>query len=142
MTSSLAIAILTEATCGEACWCAREDVCRCSCGGKNHGCLRTSEGIRPNRTAKIDGFRYELKAFGKYGEMHSEARFVNHAAPKRKMNFGNYEYYWDASEPGAPARVKSATHAQFESWPELASAREANIRPYLLWVRVSEVPNE
>jgi hypothetical protein len=36
-------AIMTEATCGEACWSAKEEVCRCSCGGKNHGIYKTDD---------------------------------------------------------------------------------------------------
>jgi hypothetical protein len=141
-------AFLTEATCGEACWHAREDVCRCSCGGKNHGCLRTADGSRPNRTAKIDGYRYELRAVGTYSEMHGEASSVNDNAPKRRI--GSYEYGWDAAEKGAPARVKSATQSQFDKWPELKASRDTwndaksksecyaqycNLWPYLLWVK-------
>ena len=30
---------LTEATCGFNCWLAKEHICRCSCGGKNHGIM-------------------------------------------------------------------------------------------------------
>lgn len=36
--------ILTDATCGEACWTAKEELCKCSCGGHNHGCLNSPEG--------------------------------------------------------------------------------------------------
>lgn len=57
------MAILTSTTCGEPCWHAREEVCRCSCGGRNHGCLANG-GARPQRTAKIDGHRYKLSAVG------------------------------------------------------------------------------
>ena len=41
---------MTDATCGDACWAARSDVCRCSCDGKNHGITRTADGERPTRT--------------------------------------------------------------------------------------------
>jgi hypothetical protein len=30
-------ATLTTAPCTSKCWHAEEDVCRCSCGGRNHG---------------------------------------------------------------------------------------------------------
>ena len=53
------IAILTGATCGDGCWHAREEVCRCSCGGRNHGILRRG-GDRPLRTCKIQGELFEL----------------------------------------------------------------------------------
>ncbi len=51
----------TQSTCGEACWEAREDICRCSCGGKNHGILRKG-GERPQRTRKMQQYRYTLQA--------------------------------------------------------------------------------
>lgn len=54
----LAYAILTGSTCGDACWHAREEVCRCSCGGKNHGILNRG-GAQPARTCKIESL-YEL----------------------------------------------------------------------------------
>lgn len=50
---------LTGHTCGDHCWHARELVCRCSCGGANHGILLKG-GERPQRTRKIDGHFYEL----------------------------------------------------------------------------------
>jgi hypothetical protein len=145
------VAFLTEATCGDACWHAVEDVCRCSCGGKNHGCLRTAEGVRPVRTSKIDGFRYELKAVGP--EVWMEARTINKAAgPRGTDGLGPYAYAypWEYTDKGAPARLKRATKAQLASWPELAGAREAianlperhcfrdvdKLWPSLLWVKV------
>jgi len=27
----------SQHTCGEACWFAKEEICRCSCNGKHHG---------------------------------------------------------------------------------------------------------
>lgn len=52
-------AISTGSTCGDMCWHAREDTCRCSCGGANHGILLVGDK-RPQRTCKIDGAFYEL----------------------------------------------------------------------------------
>jgi len=31
------VELLSAHTCSEACWFAREEVCRCSCNGKHHG---------------------------------------------------------------------------------------------------------
>lgn len=153
------VAFLSEATCGEACWEAREDVCRCSCGGKNHGCMRTPDGVRPNRNAKIDGTRYELKAVGGT-ELYDEARAINHAAGPYRVDpitysdgsKGQYTYTWSETQAHAPARLKPATKDQVARWPELAAYREnlpdvwrqANPEkcwaewpglPYLLWVK-------
>lgn len=137
-------AYLTEATCGEACWSAREDVCRCSCGGKNHGCMRTADGVQPERSAKIDGFRYFLKAVdGAY----EAARKINKAHGAFKIGRSDYTFYKNETDKGAPARMKLATHAQVDTWPELTADREKGFqttadgkkyyrsRPYLLWVR-------
>jgi len=53
---------LTGSTCGDACWHAREEICRCSCGGKNHGILNNPDNPQPKRTRKIGGKFYELIA--------------------------------------------------------------------------------
>jgi hypothetical protein len=154
------VAFLTEATCGEACWTAREDICRCSCGGKNHGCMRTAEGVRPTRTAKIDGSRYELKAVGDR-ELYREAEAINKANGPRSVDHvrqegkivHTYTYHWHETDAGAPARLKSATKDQVAKWPELSAYRDnlpevwakANPNecwaawpglPYLLWVKI------
>jgi hypothetical protein len=150
-------AYLTEATCGEACWQAREDICRCSCGGKNHGCMRSADGTRPTRTAKISGVRYELAAVGGR-ELYDRAKAVNQANGPYRVEeikqdgkvIHTYRYWWHETDNGAPARLKPATKDQVAKWPELASAR-AEIEalkaagncaavymrpwPYLLWVR-------
>lgn len=59
--NNLAMAILTGTTCGDACWHAREDICRCSCSGKNHGIL-TQGGTAPVRNSKVQGEFFELVA--------------------------------------------------------------------------------
>ena len=134
----------TEATCGEACWCAREDICRCSCGGKNHGILRDPNGKRPERTAKIDGYRYVLLAVGLDG-ISQQAQDINHAAGPRRVDKVSdtltYTYHWQDTDKGAPARVKPASKDQIARWPELTAWRgqddwERYSNPvYLLWKR-------
>ena len=136
---------LSEATCGEACWEAREDVCRCSCNGRNHGCLRAADGVRPERSAKLNGHRYVLKAVG--NNLCGEAEAINQAA-------GVYYRYIESSRDAytcirdpltgkadynrhivIPAKVRPATADQVARWPELAAYRDTpNRRPYLLWV--------
>lgn len=139
-------AFLSQNTCCEACWEAREDVCRCKCGGRNHGCMRTADGVQPQRTGRLDGFHYKLTAIGEEG-IYKEAQRVNGSFGKcRKV--GSYSYGWSETEKGAPARVKKATKGQLAKWPELAATREAiaavsneayictiRLWPYLLWVR-------
>jgi len=136
--------ILTEQTCGDACWHAKEDVCRCSCGGKNHGCLRTANGEQPIRTAKIDGERYKLVAVGNRSDLCKTGIKINQAAGYKQLDkpyyseslneYTQYYYCWSLTDAGAPARLKSATKSQIEKWPELAAFRE-KFDAYLLWQR-------
>ena len=66
-------AMYSDITCGEPCWHAKDSVCRCSCGGKNHGCLLVAGAPAPLRTAKIDGARYELVRVGRLADVGVEA---------------------------------------------------------------------
>jgi hypothetical protein len=136
------LAIFTTQTCGESCWHAREDVCRCSCGGKNHGCL-SHGGERPERTAKLDGERYKLVGVGNYRDLYSDAERINREAGYRSVEkpvrYGErwvqYYYTWSETDAGAPARLKTASKSQM-NWQELAGWRDARNGVYLLWQRV------
>jgi len=125
-------AILTNHTCGEGCWYAREKVCRCSCGGKNHGCLLDGSTERPARTSKIDGVLYQLTAVGKYSELYRQAQDeLKTLGPKETSSTG-YRYFWSATEAGSPIRLKCATKQQLGSWTEVSGVSGA----YLLWRKV------
>ena len=158
------MAIATSTTCGEMCWHAREEICRCSCGGRNHGCL-SHGGERPERTAKINGERYRLKAVGRYADIYADARAINRAAGYRSVNyptlviggacqgrvtpeklaaakasgerfwFSQYKYTWSETDEGAPARLKAASANQLK-WPELSGWPDG---AYILWER-TEMP--
>ncbi len=130
---------ITEQTCGEACWSAREDVCRCSCGGKNHGCLREANGVRPVRTSKIDGRMYELQGVGEGVE--DVARAINEADG---VTFLYAATSRDTMYRSLRAKLRAASAAQVERWPELAAYRNKErweLNPYLLWVRVDKEIN-
>ena len=138
--------IMTETTCSEACWEAREDVCRCMCGGENHGIHRGADfdERQPERTARIDGWRYKLTDVGDYVITSKQARDINHAEAKQLDESGHtyYRYIPRATDKGAPARVKMATMSQVNKWAELewfkAVIEQSGdwARPYLLWKRV------
>jgi len=137
------VGILSDITCGEACWNAREDTCRCECAGRNHGCLRSKDGAQPVRACRIQGERYELFAVGYYETLTNEARKLNLAQGFRSIekcsNEIAYHYTWGSTDDGAPGRLKAATLAQIEKWPELAAFREVRFkRPYLLWRKCAE----
>ena len=120
-------AILSDITCGEACWCAKEDICRCSCGGKNHGILRTENGTQPVRTAKIDGYRYELLAVGDRSELWPEVERLLKELPVKSRQKATetltYTYHWTETDKGSPIRMKYATPIQVEHWIELTAYR-------------------
>ena len=152
------LSIITEATCGEACWEAREDLCKCSCGGKNHGCLRTPEGIKPVRTSKIDGYRYELKEIGSYSDILTlSEEMLKTFPPKRIEKYKantfdennkmievekEYSYTWKENDSGSPVRMKPASVIQIQNWIELSHYKSMDRftlycnKPYFLWVKV------
>ena len=158
------IGIMTSQTCGDACWHAKEEVCRCSCGGKNHGCL-VNGGTKPERTSRIDGHVYRLKAIGLYSDIAKDAREINRLAGWRSvekphpviqgnyistftpedieaariagtLQWSQYKYTWSTTDSGAPARLKSASPSQMK-WQELSGWQEQR-GIYLLWERMEK----
>ena len=95
------LAILTEATCGFSCWHAKEEICHCSCGGKNHGCMKTGDREQPTRTARIDGKMYELVAVGTHNELYVPAdKLANAFGFSAILPYGNSlaHYTWRATD--------------------------------------------
>lgn len=146
MTSILSI--LTGTTCGLPCWYAHEKVCRCSCGGKNHGVLLDPKAEQPNRMAKIDGFMYELHTVGRYTEVNRIGNAISKrlgwrsiggskAMPMTTASGKPYHEGHYPHEKGAAIRVKTPTKNQYD-WPEL-KIDPTNLHPYILWVMV-EMP--
>lgn len=136
----LAKIILTGHTCGEACWRAEEDICRCSCGGKNHGCLRTTNGARPERTCRIKKHIYKLIAVGDAGNLEHTAQQINQAAG---ITFLYAHTSQDRDCDNVPAKMKCASKSQINAWPELSAWRgktESELyfdgKPYLLWHKI------
>ena len=87
------LSILTGATCGDNCWHAREEVCRCSCGGVNHGCLLEEGKERPARTCRIQGEDYTLVAVGLLNEIYPKAKALNGQVWK-DVSKHQYHYQW------------------------------------------------
>lgn len=99
-------------TCGDSCWHARDLVCVCSCGGKNHGILARG-GDQPERTAKIGGSMYVLTEVGPYRAM--KARCVE------ELRGCNHPWLFD---PNGPWIAKPATKTQAKNWPELQAFKD------------------
>lgn len=131
MTQSILLQAMTEATCGEACWAAREDICRCSCAGRNHGCLRGENGEQPVRTAKIHGRVFQLHAVGTYRQLEQDFPDILYHALTLLERHGQV--------------LRKASAGEIERWPELAAYRDAYRKrqpwdhwqdnPHLLWQR-------
>src|ERR1017187_9268555 len=109
---------LSNHTCSEACWFAREEVCRCSCGGKNHGIMLANGTERPARTGLIHYKRFRLEAITGYMESCHVRFAITEEAAKSRI----YEAAID----------KPATASQ-QKWPEVMAWMEShpNEVPYL-----------
>ena len=140
-------AFRTLQTCGEACWSAVEDVCRCYCGGSNHGILKTKNGVAPTRMAKIDGHMYQIKSIGSYNELYSEAKKVNdESGQSYGVSASGESYPYRETDRGAPARLKAATQDQTQRWHEFSRFKGMDRRQvwqangctflYILWVKL------
>ena len=120
----LITAVLTGSTCGEACWSAAEDVCKCSCGGKNHGILKDT-GKRPERTCKIQGRFYKLAGVGTWLDIRKAAYDYNVPTVNGQHDYNN----------SLPANLraidKPATASQL-TWDEVKNT--GINRPSLLWI--------
>lgn len=125
--AELVAAVLTGSTCGQACWEAREDICRCSCGGKNHGTLKHG-GDRPERTCKIHGRFYRLGAIGSWLDIRTSAYDYNvPLGPDGDRDFNRM------LAPHLRAIDKPASQSQ-SKWEEVVNCGIP--RPSLMWIPI------
>jgi len=147
--------LLLGHTCGEACWHAREDVCRCSCGGRNHGCLRDGN-TQPDRVCRKGQYIYKLLTVvsedeggqsGYNAACHTVDAFIARAWPdgnpsqpmidystgKQAVRPDGRLYFYSprADDKGIPAFARTASESQ-RRWPEATGYTEA---PILVWAR-------
>src|SRR3972149_9561269 len=94
----------TFTTCNEACWRAREDICRCACGGRNRGILLQHGQQQPIRTRRIGKWWYKL-----------EAVVVGYANVQKHCRD---QGVW-RPEAGAGLLAQRAPREKFGIWPEL-----------------------
>lgn len=135
-TDMLKLSILTGHTCGEACWEAREDICRCSCGGRNHGILRTSDGKRPERTCKNGHKRYILAAvvLGYNQAKDTEREITREYMPN--LDWCAYGEYRDELQP--PIMTRKASDSQ-KKWQEVQAIDNPEGREVMLIWRIPDV---
>lgn len=145
--------LFSDITCGEGCWTAKEDICKCSCNGKNHGCLKSEKdnNIQPLRTSKINGFRYELYAIDKYNDLQNIVDKVNRnkfykidTYTDKEGKTHEYKYFYNDNVKNALIRIKPASKIQIQNWTELNQYKNMNRfdlyknKPYLLWLRIDK----
>ena len=122
--------ILSGHTCGEACWHARDEVCRCSCGGANHGILNNGS-VRPERTSKKDGHFYIIAGIApSYREANKMlTEYLSEHFPGIDLcAYGNYR---DMSTMPVISRKASASQLK---WPEVQAIQVADRQEkYIVW---------
>ena len=122
-------AMVTTTTCGYNCWYAREDVCRCYCGGVNHGILTHDGAEQPVRIRKIKSKRFELVGVVPgYGNAHSYVR--------KELNGRSDSAEWCKMGDYLVQRVSDS---KFGKWPELNGFepdRHFQKHPHFVWKRV------
>jgi hypothetical protein len=116
-------------TCGDHCWFAREDECKCSCGGKNHGICRAEGSKRPDRTRKLDGAMFVMAEIGNYDALRHMANAEN-----RKDGIFNANGWKFGGSPRPRYEVRGASPSQ-RKWPELAAFLETSDL-CILWKRI------
>lgn len=125
---------LTMSTCGEACWEAREDVCHCSCHGKNHGILRHN-GTRPQRNCRVESKRYILAAviLGYNEAKDAERQIAAEYMPG--LDWCAYGQYRDESNP--PIFTRKASDSQLR-WHEVEGIDNPNNQTVMLVWRLPD----
>lgn len=133
---------LLHRTCGDHCWHAREEICRCSCGGVNHGILKDPNNKIPQRTRRIGTTFYVLEAVVEGSrtadeyikEWYAEHDLRQPFSHSLKPNWGpsplmGYAY------PSKSQMEKWVEVAPFKNWRSkgncLAEARQ--YEPVLIW---------
>ena len=119
-------------TCNLACWMAREDVCRCMCGGENHGIMRDGVGEQPGRYCQRKGVQYELQEmYLNYFDAVRSARILNQAYNE------SHDIPWYIGDSAFQQRATG----HMLKWPEVESMLrfmavvDKKMDCYLVWVR-------
>lgn len=130
--------LIRHGTCNTACWEAREDVCRCMCGGRNHGITRHG-GERPGRYCQRKGVAYTLEAITVGRSAYSEAERMVDSLRESQPKIAKYGYhYWDEGYAFAQSVPPNA-----RKWPEVIAVAPAvetwgsDGDIYLVWRRIS-----
>ena len=117
-------------TCNLACWGALEDVCRCMCGGRNHGISRYGQE-NPGRYCRRKEVAYKLEAiYDNWIDAENAARVA-----RKRYNTDNWLPHWSESA------FNQAATGHMLKWPEVQAAFKAQEywkEVQLVWVRTDE----
>ncbi len=123
---------LTTTTCAANCWLAKEDVCRCMCGGANHGALLIDGTEQPTRTMSRQGRRFELVA------LHGNWLDANRDRDNTSKAFNEeHNLQWFNGHNTESALMMHVSKSQ-RKWPEVRNflAEESNLDAYLVWRKI------
>ena len=142
----LMAALFTDSTCGDACWSAREDICRCSCGGRNHGIDRRA-GERPERMKRKGNARYRLIAITDYSTAKNMERedyqtyLREHLGDDRDTYYNDYDRYYRVSNRYNERVISNMATTSQRKWREVIDANLVDqfgrCDAYLVWERAS-----
>lgn len=128
-------AVKTNATCNMACWFAKEDQCRCSCAGENHGLLLNEGNEQPIRKKRSNNRIYELSGVVLGNR---NAREYAREQYQKDGNDGwlntSHNYYDSVGD----YHVEQAKMRHLE-WPELATfnnMEDWKAGPCIIWKRI------
>lgn len=135
----------SDFSCNEACWYAKEDICRCICAGANHGLYkRDPNAPQPQREMRVKSKRYKLYAVS--------SRFDSYSIQRAFYNYNRTPFegreWWN--HPAGDVVVRRATEAQVLNWPEVkpffTNLHKAkvegvvlamgDVEPYLIWIPI------
>lgn len=130
---------MVYSTCDVACWEAKEDVCRCMCGGRNHGIMRYG-GPQPGRYCQRKGVAYRLEAIYAGSRVWQEADkavdALRESVPRiSKWGYDYVDEKYAFAQPVTPNMLK---------WPEVKAVlpKLQGLKPYespgiyLVWVKM------
>ena len=138
--------LINHRTCGDHCWHAREEICRCSCGGDNHGILLDPNNSIPTRTRRVEDTFFVLEAVvtGWENADNYVNEWYNQQGLRKPVSY-SLKPTWGSKPLMGHSRP---TKSQMEKWPEVTPfkdwqskgrcyAEARDHEPFLIWKQQS-----
>ena len=120
-------------------WHAREDICRCSCGGRNHGILRNG-GEQPERTSRKGRAIYKLIAITNVFDCSKIVNEVVTLAGSYCENDGYYPLRYARQASNSQSRWSEVVNMLATDYFNPSNACIGDKLVYLVWERISLAP--